>query len=66
MNGKERQIIQYIADNSKCTINNMSSYTGINYQSVKCALFERKDLEAGRFLDKIKGLKNGRRNRYKI
>ena len=57
MNEKERQIIQYIADNSKCTINNISSYTGINYQSVKRALFGRKDRGAGGLLDKIKGLK---------
>ncbi len=57
MNENERLIIQCIADNSKCTINNISSYTGINYQSVKRALFGRKDREAGGLLDKIKELK---------
>ncbi len=57
MNENERQIIQYIASKAKCTINDISSHTGINYQSVKRALVGRKDREAGGLLDKIKGLK---------
>jgi len=57
MNEKERQIIQYIADNSKCTINNISSYIGISYQDVNRALFGRKERGTGGLLDKIKGLK---------
>jgi hypothetical protein len=57
MNENERQIIQYIAGKGKCTINDISSYTGIKYQSVKRALVGRKDREAGGLLDKIKGLK---------
>jgi hypothetical protein len=57
MNEIERQIIQYIAGNSKCTINNISSYTGFSYQDVNRALFGRKERSAGGLLDKIKGLK---------
>ena len=57
MNENERQIIQYIVSKGKCTINDISSYTGIRYQSVKRALVGRKDREAGGLLDKIKGLK---------
>ena len=57
MSEKERQIIHYIASKDKCTINEISGYTGINYQAVKRALFGRKDREAGGLLDKIKGLK---------
>jgi hypothetical protein len=57
MNEKERQIIQYISSKGKCTINDISIYTGIKYQSVKRALVGRKDREAGGLLDKIKGLK---------
>ncbi len=57
MNETERQIIQYIAGKGKCTINDISSYTGIKYQSVRRALVGRKDREAGGLLDKIKGLK---------
>jgi hypothetical protein len=57
MNENERLIIQYIASKGKCTINDISSYTDINYQTVKRALFGRKDREAGGLLDKIKGLK---------
>lgn len=43
MNENERQIIQYIASKGKCTINDISIYTGIKYQSVKRALVGRKD-----------------------
>ncbi len=57
INENERRIIQYIASKGKCTINDISSYTGINYQSVKRALFGRKDREVGGLLDKIKELK---------
>ncbi len=57
MNENERQIIQYIADDSKCTINNISSYIGISYQAVNRALFWREERAAGGLLDKIKGLK---------
>ncbi len=57
MNENERQIVQYKASKGKCTINDISSYTGIKYQSVKRALVGRKDREAGGLLDKIKGLK---------
>jgi hypothetical protein len=57
MNENERQIIQYISSKGKCTINDISSYTGIGYQSVRRALVGRKDREAGGLLDKIKGLR---------
>ena len=57
MNENEKQIIQYIASKGKCTINDISSYTGIKYQSVKRSLVGRKDRESDGPLDKIKGLK---------
>ena len=46
MNERERQIVQYKAGKRKCTINNISSYTGLNFQALNVPyLVEKKGVQ---------------------
>lgn len=56
LNESEIKVVNYIIDHPRCTINNISDGTGLEYTKVRNILKGRKDRKSEGLLEKVKGL----------